>query len=93
MRIQDANRLGMLQSYQKSVQKLPDKKSAARLEGDQLEISADAQERLKLGEMNQTDTRTHIQDLKDQLAAGTYNIPSEKIAEKLLSIWKNHTKG
>lgn len=91
MRINEPNRLAMMKSYQQSAPKPLDKKATKGQSTDQLEISPQAQEKLKQTIEDQIDGNQRVQELKEQIASETYRIDSERIAAKLLSIWNRGT--
>ncbi|WP_139491156.1 flagellar biosynthesis anti-sigma factor FlgM [Brevibacillus dissolubilis] len=90
MRINETNRTGMINAYNKT----PQAKGAGQVKGkmgkDEVQISTEALELLKLGEdLELTSARkAKIQELKQQVEKGTYQVPSQKIAEKLINFWK-----
>lgn len=88
MRIQDVNRIGALQSYQKMGQKSLEKNIQRTHQKDQVEISSQGQERLKQVRGEQPTREERISQLKQQLSTGTYQVDSSQIAEKILSYWK-----
>lgn len=91
MRINESSRLAMIKSYQQTAPKPLEKKLLKGQSADQLEISSQAQEKLKQTIEDQAHSNGRVQDLKDQIASGTYRIDSDRIADKLLSIWKRET--
>lgn len=88
MRIQDTNRLGMIQSYQKMGQKLPEKQTEKPPKHDQVQISSQAQEKLRQIQSEQTGREERIQQLKEHVDKGNYPFDSDKLADRLLSLWK-----
>ncbi|WP_316570338.1 flagellar biosynthesis anti-sigma factor FlgM [Neobacillus sp. YIM B06451] len=53
---------------------------------DTVELSSEAQLQI------QKDKELRIQQLKSQIENGTYKVDSEKIADKLISLWKSGAK-
>jgi negative regulator of flagellin synthesis FlgM len=78
-------RLGAIQAYQKTSEQ-PKKETNKKPQYDQVEISSQAQQQL------QKDKDARIEQLKNQIANGTYKVDGEKIAEKLLAFYKSGSK-
>lgn len=86
MKINPINRLdAAYQAYQKNNQ--PKREEATnKLQSDKVELSTEA----KLQIQKEKDAK--IEQLKNQIANGTYKVDSEKLADKLLSAWKSGAK-
>jgi negative regulator of flagellin synthesis FlgM len=84
MKINNFNRLGALQSYQKTTAQKPLEQNKSKEQFDQLEISAEAHDKLK----EEAGHKARLQELKQQITSGTYHVDSGKVAEKLLAHWK-----
>lgn len=85
MRINDTSRIGALNPYQRTqeTQRTEETKKAARK--DEVTISTEAMEMLQAANKPADSERAaRIQDLKQQVSAGTYSVDANKIAEKLL---------
>jgi negative regulator of flagellin synthesis FlgM len=80
------NRVGAVQAYQKASEQPKKQQSQTRAQYDQVEISSQAQQQI------QKDKDAKIEQLKNQIANGTYKVDSEKIAEKLLAFYKTGSK-
>lgn len=90
MRIHDTNRLGMIQSYQKMGQMIPEKNNIQKKQQkDQVEISSQGQEKLKQIREDHVNRQERLIELKQQVELGSYKVDSGKVAEKLLSYLKN----
>lgn len=76
------NRIGAVQAYQK-VSEQAKQEANKKPQYDQVEISSQAQQQI------QKDKDARIEQLKNQIANGTYKVDSEKIAEKLLAFYKS----
>jgi negative regulator of flagellin synthesis FlgM len=76
------NRIGAIQAYQKTGEQQK-KETNKKPQYDQVEISSQAQQQI------QKDKDARIEQLKNQIANGTYKVDSEKIAEKLLAFSKS----
>lgn len=91
MKINETGRVGAINSYQRNIesgQKSEEKKNRRK---DEVSISAEAMEMLQATERSSNAERTqHIQDLKQQVASGTYQVDSNKLAEKLLPYFKQY---
>lgn len=89
MRINETNRANMLQAYNKANKAQSTNDSKKSMGRDEVNISDQAMELAKLEtEDNSPARKERLQELKHQIEAGTYHVPSEKIAEKFLSFWK-----
>ncbi len=90
MRINEPNRTGMLNAYNKANKAQVSKEVKKSMGKDEVKISDEALELLKMGEEADLSParKAKINDLKKQVEQGTYSVPSEKIAEKFLSFWK-----
>lgn len=80
--INQYNRVGAIQAYQKTGEQQK-KETNKKPQYDQVEISSQAQQQI------QKDKDARIEQLKNQIANGTYKVDSEKIAEKLLAFYKS----
>lgn len=91
MRINETGRVGAINSYQRNIesgQKIEEKKNRRK---DEVSISAEAMEMLQATERSSNSERIqHIQDLKQQVSSGTYDVDNNKLAEKLLPYFKNN---
>lgn len=90
MKINDVGRLGSIPSYKRQIenQRLTDAKRSNRK--DELSISPEAMEMLKSKEQAAgTDKAQRIQELKAQVASGTYQVDAGKIAEKMVPYFKS----
>ncbi|WP_433944329.1 flagellar biosynthesis anti-sigma factor FlgM [Paenibacillus sp. SN-8-1] len=92
MKINETGRIGSINSYQRQLdnqRQLTDKKTKRK---DEVSISTAAQELLQAQatEKASDPSRTQrIQDLKAQVAAGTYKVDADKLAEKLAPYFKS----
>jgi negative regulator of flagellin synthesis FlgM len=76
------NRIGAVQAYQK-ISEQTKQETNKKPQYDQVEISSQAQQQI------QKDKDARIEQLKNQIANGTYKVDSEKIAEKFLAFYKS----
>lgn len=89
MRVNEPNRTGMINAYNKTNKAPMSNDHKYKMGKDEVQISAAALEKLKQVEDAEQPSRTDkVHDLRQQIESGTYNVPSEKIAEKFLSFWK-----
>jgi negative regulator of flagellin synthesis FlgM len=89
MRIQEPNRTGMINAYNKTGQTPVGKGRKLSMGKDEVNISAEALEMLKQVEDPDSPARREkIQRLKKQVEDGTYRVPSDKLADKILSFWR-----
>ncbi|MDO3412086.1 flagellar biosynthesis anti-sigma factor FlgM [Saccharibacillus sp. CPCC 101409] len=86
MKINDTSRIGAVNPYQRTneAQRTQEtKKPEARK--DEVTISPEAMQMLQAAnKTTDTDRTARIQELKQQVASGTYSVDANKIAEKLL---------
>ncbi|WP_053365292.1 flagellar biosynthesis anti-sigma factor FlgM [Bacillus sp. FJAT-27245] len=85
MKINPINRIdAAYQAYRKNQ---PSRSEGTKKEKvDTVELSSEAQLQI------QKDKELRIQQLKSQIENGTYKVDSEKIADKLISLWKSGAK-
>jgi len=85
MKINPINRIdAAYQAYQKNQQ--PRTEESKKSQTDKVELSSEA----KLQIQKERDAK--IEQLREQIANGTYKVDSDKLAEKLLSVWKSGAK-
>jgi len=82
MKINESNRIGALNAYQKQAGSRVDQAKARKK--DEVQISAAAKEMLTTSQLNNAERKQHIEQLKQSVASGTYRVEAGKIAEKLL---------
>ncbi|MEJ8302695.1 flagellar biosynthesis anti-sigma factor FlgM [Saccharibacillus sacchari] len=85
MKINEPSRIAAVNPYQRTqeTQRTEETKKAVRK--DEVTISTEAMDMLKAANKPADSERAaRIQDLKQQVAAGTYSVDANKIAEKLL---------
>lgn len=90
MKINETNRIGAINPYQRNIEtgyKEEQKKSRRK---DEVSISPEAME--MLNRSSDTDRVKKIQELKQQVASGTYRVDADKIAEKLLPYFKQSSE-
>ncbi|MCH6266836.1 flagellar biosynthesis anti-sigma factor FlgM [Neobacillus citreus] len=58
----------------------------------EVKISSRGREISEALQSEQTQRHQRIQELKQQIADGTYHVDSSKIADKMLDFWKDNTK-
>ncbi|QQE74117.1 flagellar biosynthesis anti-sigma factor FlgM [Brevibacillus composti] len=89
MRINETNRTGMINSYNSAGKSQEAKKGRASMGKDEVNISHEALEMLKQVEEPQSPARREkVSSLKQQVEEGTYKVPSDKLAEKILAFWR-----
>lgn len=86
MKINPINRIDVTyQAYQKNNQ--PNRtEENKKIQADKVELSSEAQLQI------QKEKEAKIEQLKNQIANGTYKVDSEKLADKLLTFWKSGAK-
>ncbi len=87
MKINETNRIGALNPYQKQAESRAGGTGKAK-QKDEVQISAAAKEMLTTSKASGADRIEHIEKLKKSVASGTYHVEAGKIAEKLLPYLK-----
>jgi negative regulator of flagellin synthesis FlgM len=90
MKVNEPNRPGIINNYNKINKTYAAKGAKAPMGKDEVKISNEALELLRQGEDIESSSirKEKINQLKQQIETGTYHVPSEKIAEKFLAFWK-----
>ncbi|MCM3338728.1 MULTISPECIES: flagellar biosynthesis anti-sigma factor FlgM [unclassified Paenibacillus] len=87
MKINETQRLGAIHTYQK--QQAMNRASQKPSRKDELIISTEAKEMLDAqNRVQDTGRSERLAELKHAVATGTYHVESDKIAEKLLPLFK-----
>ncbi|XEC97529.1 flagellar biosynthesis anti-sigma factor FlgM [Paenibacillus tarimensis] len=86
MKINETNRIGNLNAYQKQQQYTG--QTNKKRKTDEVQISAEAQKLLTDSRINETEQAARIQELKENVSTGTYRVDADKVAEKLLKYFK-----
>ncbi|MCG7384090.1 flagellar biosynthesis anti-sigma factor FlgM [Paenibacillus sp. ACRRY] len=93
MKINEPNRIGAINSYQRNIENALQGESKKTRRKDEVTISPEAMELLKTNESNTDSARIErIAELKSQVESGTYNVDVGKLAEKLVPYFKTYTK-
>ncbi|MCF6093412.1 flagellar biosynthesis anti-sigma factor FlgM [Microaerobacter geothermalis] len=88
MRINEPNRIGALNAYQKT-QGVQKKGKNELMKRDQVEISTEAKAMLEqAAPLSGPERQQKINQLKEQVQSGQYQVNSEKVADKVLRFWK-----
>ena len=91
MKINDTQRIGAAQQYQRQQAAYNTAKPAMRK--DEVSISTEAKEMLDAQNKVQDPARTErIQELKQAVSTGNYHVDAEKVAEKLLPLFRRYTE-
>ncbi|WP_028608245.1 flagellar biosynthesis anti-sigma factor FlgM [Paenibacillus harenae] len=88
MKINETNRIGALNTYQKQNEARSSEASKARKK-DEVQISAAAKEMLTTSQAGSAERNERINQLKQSVTSGTYHVEAGKIAEKLLPYLKD----
>ncbi|MED4911315.1 flagellar biosynthesis anti-sigma factor FlgM [Brevibacillus centrosporus] len=89
MRINEPNRVGMINAYNKTGNAHVGKTGKIPMGKDEVNISTEALEMLKqVEDPDSPQRREKVDQLKKQVEEGTYRVSSDKIAEKFLSFWQ-----
>ncbi|MGZ9586271.1 flagellar biosynthesis anti-sigma factor FlgM [Paenibacillus marinisediminis] len=91
MKINDTQRIGAAQQYQRQSALQRTTKPSARK--DEVSISTEAKEMLDAqNKVQDTNRASRIQELKQAVSTGTYHVDAEKVAEKLLPIFRRYSE-
>ncbi|ASR45604.1 flagellar biosynthesis anti-sigma factor FlgM [Paenibacillus kribbensis] len=90
MKINETNRIGAINPYQRNMETGRQEEQKKSRRKDEVSISPEAME--MLNRSSDTDRVKKIQDLKQQVASGTYRVDADKIAEKLLPYFKQSSE-
>ncbi|MFD2369397.1 flagellar biosynthesis anti-sigma factor FlgM [Brevibacillus sp. GCM10020057] len=89
MRINEPNRVGRINAYNKTNNPQIGKTGKIPMGKDEVNISTEALEMLKhVEDPDLPQRREKVEQLKKQVEEGSYRVSSEKIAEKFLSFWQ-----
>jgi negative regulator of flagellin synthesis FlgM len=84
MKINDTQRIGAYRAYQPAAETRTNSSSAKRSK-DEVKFSAEAMELLSARKgAAETDRTQRIEQLKDEISTGTYQVPDHLLADKLL---------
>lgn len=89
MKINEPNRIGAINPYQKQKDAHAMGVNKAR-QKDEVQISAAAKEMLTTSKTTDAERIKQIEQLKNSVASGTYHVEAGKIAEKLLPYLRNN---
>ncbi|MDP4098603.1 flagellar biosynthesis anti-sigma factor FlgM [Paenibacillus sp. P96] len=87
MKINETNRIGAINPYQRNIEANVQENQKKSQRKDEVSISAEAMEMLQRS--SNTDRANRIQELKQQVASGTYKVDADKLAEKLMPYFKS----
>ncbi|MFM9279934.1 flagellar biosynthesis anti-sigma factor FlgM [Paenibacillus jiagnxiensis] len=88
MKINEPNRIGAINPYQRNIESNIQESQKKSPRKDEVSFSAEAMEMLQRS--SNTDRAKKIQELKQQVASGTYKVDADKIAEKLMPFFKQN---
>ncbi|WP_400162309.1 flagellar biosynthesis anti-sigma factor FlgM [Brevibacillus sp. TJ4] len=89
MRINEPNRTGMINAYNKTGTTPVGKSGKLAMGKDEVKISTEAMEMLKMVEdLQALARREKVEQLRKQVEENTYHVPTEKIADKFLAFWR-----
>ncbi|TKH33166.1 flagellar biosynthesis anti-sigma factor FlgM [Paenibacillus polymyxa] len=90
MKINETNRIGAINPYQRNIETGRQEEQKKSRRKDEVSISPEAME--MLNRSSDVDRVKKIQELKQQVASGTYRVDADKIAEKLLPFFKQSSE-
>lgn len=88
MKINETNRIGSLNPYQKQNETRHNGEVSKTRKKDEVQISAAAKEMLTTSQANNAERNKRLDQLKQSVTSGTYHVEAGKIAEKLLPYLK-----
>lgn len=88
MKINEPNRIGALNHYQKQYESRVSGTNKAR-QKDEVQISTAAKEMLTTSQASSAERKKLIEELKQSVTTGTYHVEADKIAEKILPYLKH----
>lgn len=88
MKIQGPN-LTKLTAYRAQLQQQTDPEKKANRE-DQLDIS-NAAKQLQKSKKAHTQRADYVQDIKNKVKSGQYEVNHEKVAQKMIDFWSKHS--
>lgn len=88
MKIQGSN-LAKLAAYHTQLQQQTRQEKTENRK-DQLNISNEAM-RLQKNKQPDTERAEHVQSIKKAVQSGTYQVEAEKVAQKMIDFWSNHS--
>lgn len=90
MKINEPSRIGAINSYQRNVESNQQADAKKSRRKDEVSISPEAMKMLEeQGRTQDAGRIQRIQELKEQVNSGTYQVDSQKLAEKLAPYFKN----
>ncbi|WP_342434571.1 flagellar biosynthesis anti-sigma factor FlgM [Paenibacillus sp. FSL H7-0442] len=90
MKINETNRIGAINPYQRNIETGRQEELKKSRRKDEVSISPEAME--MLNRSSDADRVKKIQELKQQVASGTYRVDADKITEKLLPYFKQSSE-
>ncbi|TYP75720.1 flagellar biosynthesis anti-sigma factor FlgM [Paenibacillus methanolicus] len=84
MKINDMRRISGVNPYQKQNEVRATANADRKQQKDEVKFSAEAMEMLSTSRSNDAERTQRIQELKAQVASGTYNVDAGKLADKVL---------
>lgn len=92
MKINESGRIGAINSYSRNIEAGQQTESKKTNRKDEVTISPEAMEMLQKQEQVQSERTQRIQELKQQVASGTYRVDTEQLAEKLMPHFKSSSE-
>ncbi|KQY92056.1 flagellar biosynthesis anti-sigma factor FlgM [Paenibacillus sp. Root52] len=90
MKINEPSRIGAINSYQRNVESNQQADAKKSRRKDEVSISPEAMKMLEeQGRTQDVGRLERIQELKEQVSSGTYQVDSSKLADKLLPYFKS----
>lgn len=84
MKINDMRRISGVNPYQKQNEARAAANTERKQQKDEVKFSAEAMEMLSTSRSNDAERTQRIQELKAQVASGTYHVDAGKLADKVL---------
>lgn len=93
MKINETGRINGINPYQRNAESSRQSEAKISQRKDEVSISSEAMEMLQAsGKTESVERKERIQDLKNQVSTGTYQVESGKLAEKLMPYFSEYSE-
>lgn len=92
MKINESGRLNGINSYQRNIESREMQPIDKKRRKDEVSISMKAIELNAQSKVSDPERAEKIQRLKEEVSSGTYQVPAERLADKLLPYFQSYNK-